>query len=62
MPIPFNTELTPVTYYDKEVDQYVVFYEEFPQAITVGQTEENASNKLFDLLELMWFQTKQKLA
>ncbi len=62
MPIPFNTELTPVTYYDKEVDQYVVFYEEFPHAITVGQTEENASNKLFDLLELMWFQTKQKLA
>ena len=59
--IQLNISLTPVRHYDETTDQHVTYYEEFPQAVAVGDTEEQADNKLIHLVERMWQDEKQDL-
>lgn len=50
----FNISLTPITTFDLETKTYVTYYKEFPNAIAVGNTEEEAETNLDPLVELMW--------
>ena len=52
--IQLNLQLTPVYRFDSKTDQYTTYYEEFPNAIAVGETEEDAEIRLVHLVETMW--------
>lgn len=52
--IQLNLALTPVFNYDSKTDQFTVYYEEFSEAIAVGETEEEAEKRLIKLVEVMW--------
>lgn len=49
-----NINLTPILEFDAKTDQYFVFYKEFPQAIAIGSTEDDAETRLAHLVENMW--------
>lgn len=53
-----NISLTPISEHDMKTDSYVIYYKEFPNAIAVGHTEEEAELNLIPLVELMWKETK----
>ncbi len=52
--IQLNLQLNPVYRFDSKTDQYTTYYEEFPNAIAVGETEEEAEIRLIHLVETMW--------
>jgi predicted RNase H-like HicB family nuclease len=59
--LQLSIALTPVVHYDNKTDQYVTYFEEFPQAIAVGESEEDADNRLIHLVEVMWKERKEEL-
>ena len=56
-----NIKLTPVLEYDSKANRFVVYYEEFPEAIAVGVDENEAENNLAFLVEDMWQKRKDEL-
>lgn len=56
-----NIKLTPVLEYDSKANRFVVYYEEFPEAIAVGINEDEAENNLAFLVEDMWQKRKDEL-
>lgn len=57
-----NIALTPISHYDLKTDQYVTYFEEFPQAIAIGETQEDADNRLIHLVEAMWKERRKELS
>ena len=55
--IQLNIGLTTSVSQDSQTGNYVIYYNEFPQAIASGRTQEEAENNLIYLVEQMW--TKQ---
>lgn len=49
-----NISLTPVVNYDSKAERYIIFYEEFPQAVAAGKSEDEAEANLAFLLEDIW--------
>lgn len=56
-----NISLTPVLEYDSKANRFVVYYEEFPEAIAIGVDEIDAENNLAFLVEDMWRKRKDEL-
>lgn len=56
-----NIALTPVLERDIKSDQFYTYYKEFPQAIAVGETEEDAETRLAHLVENMWKEHNEDL-
>lgn len=54
--LQLNLLLTPVYRYDNKTDQHVTYYEEFPNAIAVGENEKDAETRLAHLVEKMWME------
>lgn len=52
--IQLNLGLTPVFEFDGKTDQYVSYFKEFPNAMAVGKSEDDAENRLIHLVEAMW--------
>lgn len=52
--LQLNLQLTPVFEYDSKTNQFVTYYEEFPNAIAIGENEEDAAVRLAHLVEKMW--------
>ncbi len=52
--LQLNLQLTPVYNYDNKTDQYTTYFEEFPNAIAVGENEQEAELRLAHLVEKMW--------
>lgn len=59
--LQLNISLNPVVEYDSKTDRYVTYYEEFPQAIAVGRTQEEAEINLIHIVEAMWRERKEEL-
>jgi len=56
-----NINLTPILEYDSKANRFVVYYEEFPEAIAIGVDENEAENNLAFLVEDMWQERKDEL-
>ncbi len=56
-----NISLTPVVEYDNKTDQYTTYFKEFPQAIAVGETEDDAETRLSHLVEHIWKERSEEL-
>lgn len=52
--IQLNLQLTPVFEFDGKTDQFVSYFKEFPNAMAVGESENDAENRLIHLVEAMW--------
>jgi hypothetical protein len=52
--IQLNIGLTPVIDQDRQTGDFVVYYNEFPQAIASGSTADEAETNLGYLVEDMW--------
>ena len=52
--VQINMNLTPVIKHDTQTKQYIIYYEEFPQAIASGNNADEAENNLIFLVEQMW--------
>ena len=52
--IQINLGLKPVTRYDDPTKRFIIYYEEFPMAIAVGENEDEAERNLIFLVEDMW--------
>lgn len=57
--LQLNLELTPVYHFDSKTSQFVTYYEEFPNAIAVGENEQDAELRLAALVEKMWKEEPQ---
>ena len=49
-----NISLTPVCEYDAKTKRFIIYYEEFPEAIATGVNEVEAETNLGYLVEDMW--------
>jgi hypothetical protein len=56
-----NIKLTPVVEYDSKANRFVVYYEEFPEAIATGINEDEAEDNLAFLVQDMWVRRKDEL-
>lgn len=56
-----NIALTPILEHDVFTDQFYIYYKEFPQAIAVGETEQDAEIRLAHLVENMWKEQDEDL-
>lgn len=56
-----NINLTPVSEFDSKANRFIVYYEEFPEAIAIGVDENEAENNLAFLVEDMWQKRKDEL-
>jgi len=52
--VQINLNLNPVVTYDTKTKEYVIYYEEFPQAIATGSSKDEAEDNLIFLVEQMW--------
>ena len=52
--IQLNIGLTPIINQDNKTGNYVIYYNEFPQAIATGKTADEAERNLIFLVEQMW--------
>ena len=52
--VQINMQLTPVIKHNVETNKFVIYYEEFPQAIASGDNEDEAEDNLMYLVEEMW--------
>ena len=59
--VQLTLNLTPVVEYDSKANRFIVYYEEFPEAIATGISEDEAGNNLAYLVEDMWVKRKDEL-
>jgi predicted RNase H-like HicB family nuclease len=59
--IQLSIGLTPNITFDDKSGLFVIFYEQFPQSIAAGNTEDEAEINLIHLLELMFKERKEEL-
>jgi predicted RNase H-like HicB family nuclease len=59
--IQLSIGLTPNITFDGKTDLFVIYYEQFPQAIAAGKTEDEAEINLIHILELMFKERKEEI-
>lgn len=57
-----NISLTPVIEHDMKTNSYIMYYKEFPNAVAVGDTVDEAELNLIPLVEMMWREKPRDLA
>ncbi|MFN2440007.1 MAG: hypothetical protein ABR503_12465 [Chitinophagaceae bacterium] len=59
--VQLNINLTPIVEYDSTANRFIIYYEEFPEAIATGINEDEAQNNLAFLVEDMWVKRTDEL-
>jgi predicted RNase H-like HicB family nuclease len=59
--IQLNISLTPTINFDNNTGNFIIYYNEFPQAIATGASEDEAERNLAFLVEQMWQKRSEDL-
>jgi predicted RNase H-like HicB family nuclease len=59
--IQINLGLTSAVTFDSKTHSYVIYFKEFPNAIAMGKSEDEAEDNLIFLLEDMWQQRQDDI-